>query len=327
MEHAAAQDGAAAPVGPQEAMGWVRADLEDLIARAWEVRRARFGRDVAFCSIGAGKVGACSEDCKWCSQSARHVTHVDRTVRRTDPQTLIAAARQAGGRGVGRFGIVNSGREPMETDLAAVEAVAGGLNGGDVELCASLGRIDAATAARLRAAGVRRYHHNLETSRRFYGRMVSTHTWDDRLAALKAARQGGLSLCSGGLFGLGETWADRIDLAIALRDEVRPDAVPLNFLHPIPGTPLADAPRLTPAECLRIIAVFRLLMPDVDLKVAGGREANLRDLQSWIFHAGATSVMVGDYLTTRGRGIDADLQMVTDLNLRLVGGFGQEAAP
>ena len=316
MEHA----------GRDEALGWIEADLDDLIARAWRVRRARFGRDVVFCMIGAGKVGACGEDCKWCAQSSRYATGIDRAVRRTDPETLIAAVRQAGGRGVGRFGIVNSGRGPTETDLAAVETVAGGLDGGAVALCASLGEIDAAAARGLKAAGVRRYHHNLETSRRFYARMVTTHAWDDRLAALKAAREAGLSLCSGGLFGLGESWADRIDLAITLRDDVRPDAVPLNFLHPIPGTPLAGAARLTPAECLRIIAIFRLLMPDMDLKVAGGRAANLRDLQSWIFHAGATGLMVGDYLTTRGRDFQTDLQMVADLGLRLVGGLAAEPA-
>ncbi len=301
-------------------MGWVRADLDDLLARAWRVRQATFGRDVAFCSIAAGKIGACSEDCKWCAQSARWATAVDRTPRRSEPETLVAAAGLAGARGVGRLGIVNSGRAPAEADLAVVEAAAGRLKGAGVELCASLGAVDVATARRLKAAGVRRYHHNLETSRRFYGTMVTTHTWDDRLAALAAARAAGLRLCSGGLFGLGETWADRIDLAITLRDTVRPDSVPLNFLQPIPGTPLAGAPRLTAAECLRIIAVFRLLMPEMDLRVAGGREANLGALQDRIFHAGATGVMVGDYLTTRGRAFEADLQMVTDLGLRLVGG-------
>ncbi|MFW6146022.1 MAG: biotin synthase BioB [Planctomycetota bacterium] len=327
MTHASRREDAVPPAGRDEAMGWVEADLDDLIARAWRVRRARFGCDVAFCSIGAGKVGACGEDCKWCAQSARYATPIERGVRRAEPETLIAAARRADGRGVGRFGIVNSGRRPTETDLVAVEAVAGRLNGGAVALCASLGEIDLATARRLKVAGVRRYHHNLETSRRVYGHMVTTHTWDDRLATLKAARAGGLDLCSGGLFGLGETWADRIDLAITLREEVRPASVPLNFLQPIPGTPLADAPRLTPAECLRIIAVFRLLMPDVDLKVAGGRQANLRGRQSRIFHAGATGLMVGDYLTTSGRDVEADRQMVADLDLRLVGQLGESTRP
>lgn len=190
----------------------------------------------------------------------------------------------------------------------------------------SLGAISADQARQLAQAGIHRYHHNLETSRRFFPSMVTTHGYDERLETLAAARAVGMSLCSGGIFGIGETWADRVDLALLLRDQVRPDVVPLNFLHPIPGTPLEHARPMPPTEILAIIAVFRLLLPTADIKVAGGRCLNLRDLQSWIFHAGATSLMVGDYLTTPGRDAAADRQMVQDLGLKLVRQLGPKAS-
>ena len=151
-----------------------------------------------------------------------------------------------------------------------------------------------------------------------YARMVTTHAFEDRLATLDAARRAGISLCCGGLFGLGETWDDRIEMALILREKVKPAVVPMNFLNPIPGTPLARAQPLAPMEILRIIAIFRLAMPDVDVKLAGGREVNLRDMQSWAFHAGSTSTMVGNYLTTTGRTAEEDLQMLQDLGLRVV---------
>ncbi len=303
-------------------------DLHDVLYWAHCVREARFGDDVKFCSIGAGKVGACSEDCKWCAQSSRYATHIPAEVERTSAEGLHKACVEAFAAGASSFGVVNSGRAPSEADLATVTEVAASIAAdGGAMACASLGELDAATAERLVAAGVRRYNHNLETSRRFYGEMVTTHAYDCRLATLTTARQAGLSLCCGGIFGLGETWADRIDLAMTLRDQVAPDVTPLNFLHPIPGTPLADAAPLTGMECLRIIAVFRLLLPRVDLKIAGGRQVNLGDLQSWIFYAGATSCLVGNYLTTIGRDVDADRRMVADLGLRLVDRFSFEPDP
>jgi biotin synthase len=163
-----------------------------------------------------------------------------------------------------------------------------------------------------------RYNHNLETSRDFFPKVVTSHSFEDRLGTLAAARGGGLRLCCGGIFGIGESWLDRVDLAVTLRDEVQPDVVPLNFLHPIPGTPLEGASPLPPLEILTIIALFRLAMPEVDLKIAGGREKNLRDLQSWVFYAGGTSTLLGNYLTTTGRPARADLQMVADAGLRIV---------
>ena len=180
-----------------------------------------------------------------------------------------------------------------------------------------MGELDETTAHRLRAAGVVRYNHNLETSRSHFGHVVTTHSYDDRLATLRAARSAGIRLCCGGFFGIGETWGDRLELALTLRDEVKPDTVPLNFLDARPGTPMADTAPLTPLECLRVIAIFRFILPTTNIKIAGGRRL-LRDLQSWVFYAGATSLMVGDYLTTQGREASMDAQMVSDLGLELV---------
>jgi len=316
-------------LGRLEAMRLARApadELPDLLYWAHRVRASRFGDEVKFCSIGAGKVGACSEDCKWCAQSAHYAATIPAAVQRTETAALCEAARQAAANGASSFGVVNSGRKPTQTDLDAVGAFVDGVgDGGGVEFCASLGELDDDAARRLADMGVRRYNHNLETSRPFYGEMVTTHTYDARLATLAAARGAGLGLCCGGIFGLGETWTDRIDLALTLRDEVGPDVTPLNFLHPIEGTPLADADPLTATECLKIIAVFRLVLPAVDLKIAGGRERNLRDLQSWMFYAGATSCLLGNYLTTCGRDPAADRRMAADLGLRVVGRFSCEA--
>lgn len=301
--------------------------LPNLFAWAHQVRCRRFGDEVKFCSIAAGKTGACSEDCKWCAQSVHYHTHIPAQLDRADAAGLVRAADQAAGGGAASFGIVNSGLRPSPHDLSAVaEAAEAIATDGRMMPCASLGLLDDRAAAQLRAMGVRRYNHNLETSRRRYGELVTTHDYDSRLATLAAARRAGLSLCCGGIFGVGETWEDRIDLALTLRDAVEPDVVPLNFLHPIPGTPMEHAPRLTPMECLHIIAVFRLLLPSVDLKIAGGRQVNLRELQSWMFYAGATSCLVGNYLTTVGRDVQADVQLVNDLGLTLVRRFSHEPA-
>jgi biotin synthase len=308
-----------------DAAGWrevVRLGLADpwaLLSEAWVVRRELFGQQVRFCAIVPGKLGACSEDCRWCAQSAG--AWQGDGPQRTAPEEIHAAARQAQQDGARYIGIVNSGRSPSHADLQAAldGATAIGQNPDcSIGLCASLGMITVEQARELAAGGFARYHHNLETSRRFFPQVVSAHSYDEKLATLQAARVGGLAICCGGLFGLGEEWADRIDLALELRDTVRPDVVPLNFLVPLEGTALAGREPMAPMDILLTIALYRLILPRVDLKVAGGREANLRDLQSWIFHAGATSCMIGQYLTTAGRDAATDRQMVADLGFEPV---------
>lgn len=290
----------------------------DLMYWANRLRRAHFAMAVRLCAIVPGKMGACTEDCKWCAQSARHSAGCEPSVSSCDD--ILAAGRQARQNGATSLGIVNSGRRPTAADISAAVTAAQKLRGdvgNELTLCASLGELTDSQARRLVAAGFTRYNHNLETSRRMYPQVVTTHTYGDRLRTLEVARRAGLSICCGGLFGLGETWEDRVDLAIALRDEVRPEVVPLNFLHPIPGTPLGNTTPPAPLEILTVIAMFRLVLPTVDIKVAGGREHNLRDMQSWIFYAGATSCLVGNYLTTSGRSVADDLQMIADLGMRV----------
>ena len=304
-------------LGPAEALflaGLEGDDLYDLFYWANRVRLKHFGRRVTFCSIAAAKVGACSEDCKFCAQSARFATHAATLSRLSDEQ-LVQAAAEASANGAESFGIVNSGRGPNDRELDALAGpVARIVADGGARPCASLGVLTFEQARRLVAIGVRRYNHNLETSRRHFPNIVTTHRYDDRLATLRVARDAGLSLCCGGIFNLGEDWADRIDLAMTLR-QVDPDVVPLNFLNPIPGTPLADTPSMPPMTILQIVAIYRLLLPAKPIKLAGGRDVNLRDLQSWAFYCGASSVMIGNYLTTFGRPVEADHQMIRDLGL------------
>jgi biotin synthase len=309
-----------------------RQDVHELLYWAWQVRKKSFGNKVVFCSIIAGKLGGCGEDCKWCAQSAAHARTATappglEKTKRAELSDIQSAARHAAQSGAGCFSIVNSGRRPSRRDLDDVTAALGqlrqeGLTSQGMCLSASLGELTAETARQLAAAGVTRYHHNLETSRRFYSQVVSTHSYDDRLKTLQVARQAGLEVCCGGLMGMGETWEDRIDLALTLRDDVHATISPLNFLHPIAGTPLENAQPISPREILMTIALFRLAMPRTDLKIAGGRQVNLRELQSWMFYAGATSVLVGNYLTTIGRAVEQDIQLVNDLGLEVVPGFG-----
>ena len=184
-------------------------------------------------------------------------------------------------------------------------------------MCVSLGILSDSQAQRLRELGVERYNHNLETSRSFFPKIVSTHTYDDRRATIAAVKRARMALCCGGIFGLGETVDDRLDLAQTL-SQIEPDEVPMNFLHRLGGTPLASAKPLRPLEILQLISVFRFVLPDAHIKVAGGREPCLRDLQSWMFFAGASGFVLGDYLLTKGRSGADDCQMLSDLELPMV---------
>jgi len=294
-----------------------RDDQHDLYRGASRIRDHFIGSQVTCCSIVAAKVGGCSEDCAFCSQSAHFDTRVKGlTVRSRDD--VVQAAQEAASKGAQWFGIVASGLGVTDEEIERYgEAIGLIREKSDIGVCASLGILDASQAHRLAELGVQRYNHNLQTSRRHYPNIVTTHSYDDRLNTLGHLKAAGISICSGALFGMGETWADRVDLALQLR-EIGADVVPLNFLIPIEGTPLAEHKTpLEPVECLKIIAIYRFLLPGREIKIAGGREAHLRDLQSWIFLAGADGFMIGNYLTTCGRPADEDLQMIRDLGLAL----------
>lgn len=307
-------------------VGVERRHLHDLFRGASQIRDHFVGGRVRCCSIVAAKVGRCPEDCTFCSQSARHKTPIQPVSARRSEE-VFDAAMHAAASGAHSFGIVASGYGPTDGEIEYWgEIIRPIRRTGKVLVCASLGIVRQAQAARLAELGVQRYNLNLQTSRRHFPSIVTTHTYDDRLQALGHLKAARISLCSGALFAMGETWADRLDLAFELR-EIDPEVVPLNFLIPIDGTPLAGSEPLEPMECLKIIACYRFLLPRQEIKIAGGREVNLRDLQSWIFLAGADSFLIGNYLTTCGRPAEDDRQMLSDLGLAMADSGETPASP
>jgi biotin synthase len=288
----------------------------DLFYWANRIRVERFGPNLSLCSIASVRTGSCSEDCRFCAQSARYRTSVQN--QQLSDDQLLTAAQAAAQSGSGCFGIVSSGLEPTDTEIERLAPVIRRLTAsGRIMASASLGLLTSDQARRLYDLGLRRYHHNLETSANFFPQMVSTHTYEQKLATIRAARHAGLQVCSGGIIGLGESLQDRVDLAFALR-ELDVVSVPINFLQPIAGTPLAHHAPIAPMAALQTVAMFRFVLPDKHLNVAGGRDFCLRDLQSWIFFAGASGAMVGNYLTTTGRPLQRDLQMLADLEISYI---------
>jgi biotin synthase len=310
-------------------MSFHQTDFADILQRSWtemwpllaeanRVRERHFGRQVSFCVITNAKSGLCSEDCAFCSQAAGAQGDIPRYPL-PPPEELVAAAAQAAAAGASRFSLVTSGRglnsrKEQESLLRTVAAIVDAV---PIQVCASLGIVDLGFLKELKAAGVRRFHHNLEAAASFFPRICTTHTYGERVATIRAAREAGLSVCAGGILGLGESAAQRWELAQALK-ELAVDAIPLNFLHPLPGTGLSGRPLLSPLEALQIIVAFRLLFPDRPLIICGGRQVTLRSLGPLIFAAGANCLMTGDYLTTKGRLPEEDRQMLTDLGLELV---------
>ncbi len=281
-----------------------------------KVRRRFHGREVNLCSIVNAKSGLCAEDCSFCAQSVKYNTGVD-TFPLAGPETVLEAARRAEARGAREFSIVTSGTKiEKEGDVALLEKTLTAMRGATaLERCASIGTVGRETLKRLKDAGLESFHHNLETSRTFFPNICTTHDYDEDIATIRAAKDMGLYVCSGGIFGLGEDWADRVELASTLKD-LDVDSIPVNFLNPRPGTPLEKARNLNPWECLMIIALLRLMLPQKDIVVCGGRDVNLRDMQALIFTAGANGMMIGDYLTTPGRDAEKDLKMIEDMGLR-----------
>jgi biotin synthase len=287
-----------------------------LFQAASRIRDHFVGRRARCCSIVASKVGRCSENCTFCSQSAHYDTPVEGETILSDDKILSAAA-EAERNGARAFGIVNSGLGPTDEETMRWGRTLSRLRDrNSLQICASLGVLQPSQAERLKEHGCECYNHNLQTSRRHFPAIISTHSYDDRLETLRRVKQAGMHLCSGALFGMGETWEDRIDLAMELRD-IEPDIIPLNFLIPIDGTPLAGSGRMDSMECLKIIAVYRFLFPKEEIKIAGGRESNLGELQGRMFEAGADSFLIGNYLTTFGRSPEEDRQMVQELGMQL----------
>jgi biotin synthase len=294
--------------------------LWPLLGEASRLRERQFGMKVSFCVIINAKSGACSEDCAFCSQSVRAQSgapHYPLLAK----EKLVEAAQAAAAAGASRFSIVTSGRgvaTPMDQKaiVAAVAAIREAVP--SLKVCGSLGIVDREFLHDLKAAGLYRFHHNLEAAASHFPKICSTHTYAERVATIAAAKAAGLSVCVGGIMGLGESVAQRWELAQAIKD-LDADAIPLNFLHPLPGTPLADQPRLAPLEALKAVVAFRLMFPARSIIICGGRQVTLRSLSPLVFAAGADALMTGDYLTTRGRLPEEDRQMLADLGLELAG--------
>ncbi len=294
--------------------------LDGLVTSARAIRERFFDGRVELCTIVNARSGLCPMDCRFCSQSAHHKTgaevyplldaeEIDRQVRRSDDFSADYC------------GLVTSGLSVDGDELTPLcEAIRRRAGVDGPRFCASLGQLDESALRRLKEAGLVRYHHNLETSEAFYPEICTTQAWRDRLATVQRARRVGLEVCCGGLFGLGETWEDRIDLALTLR-RLEIDSVPINFLNPHPKTPIGAAigvtvEPLSADEALRIIAVYRHLLPTATLRVCGGRPQVLGRREDEIFAAGANALMTGDYLTTSGRSPESDLQILKRQGLK-----------
>ena len=292
------------------------ADIFDLLSWANRIREHFKGNKIHLCSIVNIKAGGCSENCRFCAQSAAYQTDSPR-YNLIESEPVRTAAEEAHTNGVTALGLVAAWRGveegPVLDDLC--RQLSELKESGKARPDASLGLIkNARVAQRLKAAGLECYNHNLESSQRFFPQVCTTHTYADRVETIRHLKDAGIKICSGGILGMGETREDRCEMAFALK-ELGVHVVPLNFLNPIPGTPFGHLPPLPPLEILQSIACFRFILPRQEIKVAGGRTVNLRDLQSLVFMAGASALMVGNYLTTLNQPVEKDLQMLRDLGL------------
>lgn len=300
----------------QDILAAPESELLDLLNAAYRVRSHYFGNKVQLYFLMSAKSGLCPEDCSYCSQSAVSEAEIPKYnfLKRDD---ILAGAKEAAERQAKTYCMVISARGPNEREMAAVEALVPEIKEKyDLDICACLGLLSQEQADRLKACGVNRVNHNLNTGGEFYSEICSTHTYQDRIDTLRAVRNAGMELCSGGIVGMGEKPKDIVDMAIDLR-ELGVESIPVNFLNPIDGTPLGGKTDLTPTYCLKVLAMFRLINPDREIRIAGGREIHLRSMQAMGLYA-ANSIFVGDYLTTKGQVPQADYDMIADLGFEVV---------
>lgn len=294
------------------------ADVLSILDAAFAVRKHHFGLDVQLHVLTNAKSGLCPEDCHYCSQSSVSKAPIDR-YKMMDPEQLLAEARRAKECQAMRYCIVNSGRGPTDAEIDQLEESVRLIKSElDIEICCSVGLVTPEQAVRLSEAGVDRLNHNLNTSERYHDEICTTHTYRDRVDTLTAAKEAGLDLCAGAIFGQGENNEDIVSVGRAFR-EVQSDSIPVNFLLPIAGTPFEGrAQDLTPTRCLRILSLMRLMNPDRELRVAGGREFHLKSLQPLALYA-ANSIFVTGYLTEPGQDAPDAWKMIEDLGFRIKG--------
>jgi biotin synthase len=290
-------------------------DLGELCRGADEIRRAVCGNRVDLCSIINGRSGRCGEDCRFCAQSACNHAKIEEYPF-LEPDEIVKDCKMHADRGIRRYSVVTAGRAlsgaEMEKALLAYRAMK---EAGGIELCASHGLLSQEDFNRLKEAGVSRYHANLETSKRYFPFICTTHTFEDKLEVIRRARRAGLSVCSGGILGMGETWEDRVDMAFCLYElEIR--SIPINFLQPIKGTPLEDMQPLSEEDILRSIAVFRYINPEAHVRLAAGRN-RMAGSGRMAFCSGANAAITGDMLTTSGNQIADDVEMLSGMGFEL----------
>lgn len=292
-------------------------ELTYVFAGAHRIREHFCQDKIGLCSIINAKSGRCSENCSFCAQSSHADTDTP-VYPLKSKQEIVEGARVAAAGSGHCYGIVTSGtriKEGPELDTI-LESLKEICETTPIKPSASLGMLDQSTAKALAKAGCTTYHHNLETARSFFPQICTTHEYEEDVETIRVAKQAGMRVCCGGIFGLGEAVEQRIELALTLR-ELDVDSIPVNFLNPVVGTQLEGYSDLTPMDCLRIVAMMRYINPDKRITVCGGREVNLREFQSWIFMAGADGMMIGNYLTTSGRDEQTDLQLLKDAEVRI----------
>ena len=309
----------------EEALSILRApddELLDILAAAYRLRRKYFGKTVQLYFLMNAKSGLCPEDCGYCSQSKVSEAKIPK-YNILSREKLLDGARVAAERNSKTYCIVISARGPNEREIKAIETIVPEIKQQyDLQICACLGLLTPEQAERLKACGVDKVNHNLNTSENYYGQICSTHTYQDRLDTLKAVRAAGIELCSGGIIGMGEEDEDVVRMALELR-ALETESIPLNFLNPIDGTPLAGQKDLNPRYCLKALAMFRFVNPTSELRIAGGREMHLGSLQALGMYA-VNSLFVGDYLTTQGQAPAADYKMIEELGFEIT--HGEEVA-
>lgn len=303
-------------VDREVALKLVDAPLESLAQAADELREHFCGDRFDLCTIVNGKCGKCSEDCKYCAQSAHYHTNLEESYPLLSTEELLKGAAENKRQGVLRYSIVTSGRKLSDREVnQACESIRAIREQVGIEVCVSFGLLGEEAFRRLKEAGASRVHCNLESSRRYFPQVCTTHSYDEKIETMKAARRAGLSVCSGGIIGLGETMEDRIDMVLTAR-ELGVKSVPVNLLNPIPGTPYEHNPVLTEDELRRVVAIFRFLIPDGNIRLAGGRGL-LEDKGARCFRSGANAAISGDMLTTSGITVQRDQEMLKGLGYQV----------
>lgn len=288
-------------------------EIFELFASANKIRNHFRGKSVVLCSIVNAKSGACSEDCSFCAQSSKSKAKI-KIYPLLDKETIIQKAKEAKKSCSHRFSIVTSGRKVSDREVVDIAGMISDIREVGLIPCASLGLLNKRELSMLKIAGLDRYHHNLESSEGFFPHVCSTHSYADKLKTLDAAKSAGLSLCSGGIFGVGETWQDRIEMAFLLR-EINVESVPINFLIPIKGTTSGYRDPLHPFEALKIVSLYRYILPEKEIRICGGRLQILGEFNSMVFLAGADGLLIGNYLTTQGRNCKDDFRLIETYGL------------